>query len=96
MRVRYTPRALNDLDVIYRYLDQHSPAGARAVKASIKRRVRLLADFPFIAPATDEPGVYELSIIRYSYAIYYRIESEEVWIVHIRHTSRRRPQLDQL
>ena len=53
------------------------------------RRIRLLGDIPFIAPVTNEPGVYELSIVRYPYKVYYRVENEEVRIVHIRHTSRR-------
>ena len=38
-------------------------------------------------------GVYELSIIRYPYKVYYRVEADEVQIVHIRHTSRERPEL---
>ena len=51
-----------------------SPAGARSVKIAIERRIRLLADFPFIAPMTEDPGVYELSMIRHLYRVYYRVE----------------------
>ena len=93
MRVRYTPRARDDLAAIYHYLDQRSPVGAQLVKATIERRIRLLEEFPFIAPMTDEAGVYELSIIRYPYKVYYRVEADEVRIVHIRHASRERPEL---
>jgi plasmid stabilization system protein ParE len=96
MRVRYTPRARDDLEVIFQFLDQVSPSGARSVKQTLERRIRLLADVPFIAPATDEPGVYELSIVRYPYKVYYRIEGDEVRIVHIRHTSRRPPAIGEL
>jgi plasmid stabilization system protein ParE len=92
MRVRYTPQARNDLAAIYRYLDQRSPAGAQSVKATIERRIRLLEEFPFIAPLTEEAGVYELSIVRYPYKVYYRVEGDEVRIVHVRHTSRERPE----
>jgi plasmid stabilization system protein ParE len=56
----------------------------------------LLEEFPFIAPMTDEAGVYELSIILYPYKVYYRVEAEEVRIVHIRHASRRRPDVNDL
>lgn len=35
-------------------------------------------------------GVYELIVPRYPYKIYYRIERDEVWIVHIR-DARRHP-----
>jgi toxin ParE1/3/4 len=94
MKVRYTPRARDDLQAIY--LDQVSPSGAKSVKQTLERRIRLLGDIPFIAPATDEPGVYELSIVRYRYKVYYRVENDEVRIVHIRHTSRRPPDLSGL
>lgn len=89
MKVRYTPRAQADLDAIYTYLDQRTPAGARAVKELIERRIASLADFPHAAPATDDPGVRELTIIRYPYKIYYEVSDEEVWVLHIRHTARR-------
>lgn len=42
-----------------------------------------------MAPETDEPSVRELSIVRYPYKVYYQIEKDEVWIVHIRHAARR-------
>jgi toxin ParE1/3/4 len=93
MRVRYTLRARDDLAAIYHYLDQRSLEGARSVKIAIERRIRLLEDFPFIAPMTEETGVYELSIIRYPYKVYYRVEGDEVRIVHVRHASRDRPEL---
>jgi toxin ParE1/3/4 len=93
MRVRYTPRARDDLQAIYRYLDQISPSVAKSVKRTLERRIRRLGDIPFMAPATTEPGIYELSIVRYPYKVYYRVENEEVRIVHIRHTSRRPPDI---
>jgi addiction module RelE/StbE family toxin len=90
MRVRYTRQAHSDIDAIYSYLDQRAPAAAQAVKNLIERRISRLADFPFIAPATDEPGIYELTIVRYPYKVYYEIAGDELWIVHIR-DSRREP-----
>ncbi len=96
MRVRYTPRARNDLDAIYLYLDRRSHSGASAVKSAIERSIRYLADFPFIAPITEATGIHELTIIRYPYKVYYRIENDEVWIVHVRHTSRRPPTVTEL
>jgi toxin ParE1/3/4 len=89
MKIRYTPRAQSDLDVIYRYLDQRTPSGALAVKESIERRIASLTEFPLAAPATDDPGVRELTVVRYPYKIYYEMSGEEVRILHIRHTARR-------
>ena len=54
----------------------------------IERRIAWLADFPLMAPATDEAGVRELNLVRHPYKIYYEIQDDEVWIVHIRHASR--------
>jgi toxin ParE1/3/4 len=90
MRVRYTLRALADLDSIYTYLDVRAPAVAQSVKAVIERRIAVLAGFPHMAPETDQPGVYELTIVRYPYHVYYEISGDEVWIVHIR-DARRHP-----
>jgi plasmid stabilization system protein ParE len=90
MRVRYTLRAQADLDAIFTYLDARAPAAAQSVKNLIERRISVLTDFPQIAPQTDEAGVYELTIIRYPYKVYYEISGHELWIVHIR-DARRQP-----
>ncbi len=90
MRVRYTAQAFAEREDIFAYLDERNPSAAQAVKAFIEHSLARLATFPFSAPATDEPNVRELTLVRYPYKIYYQIEREEVWIVHIRH-ARRRP-----
>ncbi len=93
MKVRYTLRAQADLDAIYTYLDARAPVAAQSVKTVIEQRIALLAEFPHIAPETDQRGVYELTIVRYPYHVYYEINGEEIWIVHIR-DARRRPWLE--
>lgn len=90
MRVRYTLRAQADLDAIFTYLDARAPVAAQSVKSIIERRIALLAEFPHIAPETDQTGVYELTIVRYPYHVYYEINGDEIWIVHIR-DARRQP-----
>lgn len=89
MKVRYTLRAQADLDTIYTYLDQRAPVAAHSVKQLIERRIASLEDFPFAAPETDQPNVRELTLVRYPYKVYYEVDGGEVWIIHIRHTSRR-------
>ena len=93
MRVRYTLRSRRDLEEMYRYIDRQTPALARVAKGTIERRIQLLSEFPFIAPETDVAGVYGLVIGRYPYTVYYRMERDDVWIVHIRH-ERRQPWTD--
>jgi toxin ParE1/3/4 len=84
MRVRYAPRARDDLDQIYSYLNQRSPAAATAVLRKIRDRVDELADLPLIGPVTEIPGVRGLSIVRYPYKAYYRIIGDEVLVLHVR------------
>jgi plasmid stabilization system protein ParE len=93
MRVRYSPRAFADRDAIFAYIEKRSAQGARAVKHAIVGAIRLLASHPRMAPLTDEPRVHELNVPRRPYKVYYRIERDEVWIVHIR-DARRRPWRD--
>ena len=90
MRVRYTPRAAADLERIFDYIDERAPAAAPAVKAYIKSKIDALTQFPFAAPKSKELGVFELSMVRYPYKVYYRIDAEVVSILHIR-DARRRP-----
>ena len=92
MRLRYLPRAFADREAILEYLDQRSSQGARTVKRAIVHSIRLLADFPLLGTETPESGVFEHAVPRYPYKVYYRIEGQEVWIVHIRHTHREPPQ----
>jgi toxin ParE1/3/4 len=89
MRIRYTLRARADLEQIYKYLEKRAPAAAHSVTSTIERQVGWLSDFPLMAPATDDPGVRALTLTRLPYKIYYEVEGEEVWILHIRHTRRR-------
>jgi addiction module RelE/StbE family toxin len=84
MRVRYTTRALADLDSIYEYLYPHNPTAASSVLVTIRQRVAQLADFPFMGMPTLIPGTRYLTVSRYPYKIYYRVRGSIVSIVHIR------------
>ena len=90
MIVRYSRRARATSRRSTTHLDEQAPAAARKVKDLIERRIVSLSYFPLMAPRTDVPGVRELSLARYPYKIYYEIEGEEVWILHIR-DARRQP-----
>ena len=84
MKVRYAPRARDDLDQIHAYLNERSPAAATAVLKRIRDRIDELADLPLIGPITELPGVRGLSIVRYPYKVYYRVIEGEVLILHVR------------
>jgi toxin ParE1/3/4 len=88
MRVRYTPRARNDLDNIHSYLNERSPAAAAAVLKRIRNRIDRLADHPLMAPVTELAGIRGLTILRYPYEAYYRIVNDEIVILHVRDVRR--------
>lgn len=77
MRVRYTARARADAESILSYLDERSPGAARSVRAALDEGIARLAHFPLMARATREPGVRELTLVRYPYKVYYEVVGEE-------------------
>ena len=90
MRVRYTPRARADLETIFSYLDSRNPVAAQSVKREIERSAAALALLPYLGVLIDRsPEFRSLCAGRYPYRLFYRIRNNEVWIVHIRHASRR-------
>ena len=88
MRVRYTTRARADLQEIYAYLHSRSPRGALNVRTAIRNAAASLGQDPRRGQDTDAPDVRRLPVVRYNYAIYFRVRGGDVQIVHIRHTSR--------
>src|SRR5260370_36364072 len=46
MRVRYTLRALADLEQIYEYFEKRRPAAAQSLKSTIERQIGWLTNIP--------------------------------------------------
>jgi toxin ParE1/3/4 len=90
MRVRYTPRARGDIEQIYRFLEERSPAGARNVLRAIYAGVQFISEYPHASERTDDPQVRVRVVRRYRYRVFYRmVDGGTVEILHVRHTSRR-------
>ncbi len=91
-KIRYTPRALGDLDGIFECIAPENPRAALAVKARIKDRIESLAQFPASGPETAERGLRMLPVGRYPYLIFYEIDeaAKAVDILYIRHAARKR------
>lgn len=89
MKVRFTPRAFSDLDVIRTYIEQFNPAAAGRVIALVETICRRLGEFPEFGQRADELDTRIAFSARYPYRIYYRIVGQEVVILHIRHAARR-------
>ncbi|MGE3144435.1 MAG: type II toxin-antitoxin system RelE/ParE family toxin [Pseudorhodoplanes sp.] len=89
MKLRFTPRARDDLISILDYIDQRSLQGARNVKAAIHKTIEVIAQYPEGGRLAGEQQVRVLPAGRYPYLIYWSVESDGIWIVHIRHAMRR-------
>jgi toxin ParE1/3/4 len=96
VRLRHTPRATRDLVEIAEFLYARNPAAALAVRASILRSLQTLSLFPAIGRRQNVEGVRKLATRRYRYLIYYTIDQsrEEVVVLTIQHSSRRRAYSD--
>jgi toxin ParE1/3/4 len=89
MRVRYTPRAFADREAIFEYINRRNPRAAQEIKTFLEKRISALGDLEIRHRVIPKLGVHALWVGRYPYIIYYRVDNEEISIVHIRHAARR-------
>ena len=90
MKVEYSNRATADLRKVSNASRPYGEAVTAAVEARIRQVVAQIAEHPEAAPRVeDRPGVHVIPLIRFPYKIFYRILTDRIRILHIRHTSRR-------
>jgi toxin ParE1/3/4 len=84
MKVRYARQAVSDVIAIADYIREQNASAALDIETAIRSTVALLADFPMLGRHRPDLDARVLGIPRYPYTAYYRIEGDEIWIVHIR------------
>lgn len=87
--VRWSPRALEDVEAIAEYIQKDSPFYAKAVVAKIVAASRRLVDFPLsgrIVPETGDSAVREFFV--FSYRVIYRIKGTSITIAAVVHCKR--------
>jgi plasmid stabilization system protein ParE len=89
MRVRYRARALADIEEIRSYVDKRSPIGAQNVLRSIRSGIKFIAENPYACERADDPSVRVKVLLDYPYKTFYRVQLDEIEILHIRHSARR-------
>ena len=90
MRLRYTPRALAELDEVLTYIAERSPQGARRVQVRIQAVTTLLTEYPPSGQPTTNPRLRCMVAAPYPYLIFYEATEAEVIIVGVRHAARSR------
>ncbi len=97
MKVRLHARARRDLAEIRNYLRETTGANAaERVRQHLKGRIDRLGRSPRPGITTSEPGVWILSPAQYPYRIYFTVTADAVIVLHVRHTSRRLPDIGSL
>ena len=98
MKLRYTERAIADLEAIQAYVAVDNPSAATKLGKRIRGAIELLESFPELGRPGRFAGTRVLLVARTPYAVYYTVEARlgEVVILHIRHGRRRQPRRSDL
>jgi toxin ParE1/3/4 len=92
-RLTWSTGAIRDIDEIGEYLSRSDEAYARALSRRVYRMADELADQPHFGAEVPEYGEENLREWQCdSYRILYRVRSDEVEVVMVRHVARLLPQ----
>jgi plasmid stabilization system protein ParE len=96
MRLRFTPRAIENLTELADYIRAQNPVGARHVQADILDSLCTVVVFPKIGRRQTLEGVRKLVSRKYSYLIYYTLDEEagDIVILSVKHPARERDHND--
>ena len=94
MTLRWTRRALKNLEDEAKYIAQDDPEAARKIVLRIFNAVELLKENPAIGRPGRVPGTRELVITGTRYLIPYRARGNQVHLLRVFHTSRKWPPSD--
>jgi len=92
MKLRFTPRALENILAIADYIQARNPAAARRVRSAIYESLQNLILFPHAGRLQQTEGVRKFVTRRYAYIVYYTVDevAEEIVILNVKHSAQRR------
>ena len=85
MRLKYTPPARRQFEVIAAYLRENAPEYAVGVVTKIRATAERLLVFPYIGHTGMAPHTYEITVPRLPYVIVYEVTKKEIQILGIYH-----------
>jgi addiction module RelE/StbE family toxin len=96
MKLRFTPRAAQDLVSIADYLRARNPDASARVRAAIIESLQTLVLFPEVGRPQSVAGVRKLVTRKYPYLVYYTVDAatEEIVVIAIQHPAREREYRD--
>lgn len=87
MELRWTRKALENLDQIAAYIGQGNPTRANSFVGEIKEKTELLLTFPALGRPGRVPGTREL-VVHENYVVPYRVKGDTVQIIRVQHVAR--------
>ncbi len=92
MKLRFTPRAINDLTEIGDYIAERNPPAALRVRAAIIDSLKRLTAFPELGRRQTIESVRKIVTRKYPHLVYCTIDepADEVVVLAIQHPSRER------
>jgi addiction module RelE/StbE family toxin len=92
MRLRYTPRARDDIAEIHEFISLRNPVAAGNVISLIRKTAEALTQNPEIGRPGRVVGTRELAVVRYPFIVVYRTVNHEIHVLSVIHTARQWPQ----
>jgi len=87
VELRWTRKALENLDQIAAYIAQDNPTGASSFIGEIKEKTELLVTFPALGRPGRVPGTREL-VVHENYVVPYRVKDDTLQIIRVQHVAR--------
>jgi len=91
MRVRWTPKAAEDLERIAQRIRRDNPEAALRVARTIYNGVDSLRTFPRRGRIGRTPGTRELLFVPLPYIAVYQIANDQIIVARIRHAAQNWP-----
>lgn len=87
MEIRWTRRALENLEQIAAYIGTDNPVRARTFVGEIKEKTELLRQFPALGRPGRVPGTREL-VVHENYVVPYRVKDGVIQVLRVQHVAR--------
>lgn len=90
MKLRWTRRALGDLERIADFIAADKPLAAQRFVAELRRKVAMLDEHPLMGQRGPYEDTRELVVHR-NYLVTYRLRGDEIQLLQVWHVARQRP-----